>query len=173
MPQHGHGLPTRPQVTRESIDGTYLLEGMKFSMSGWWEIKLAIQSAEGSDNVTFNTVVAEPSRRATQFRDRWNASDLAVLASLRLNQLPPAPKDPSNAVEDSPAAIEFGRHLFNDARFSANATVSCATCHDPKKQFQDGLPVARGVGIGSRRAMPIVGAAYSPWLFWDGRKDSL
>ncbi|MEI8155394.1 MAG: FixH family protein [Burkholderiales bacterium] len=57
MPQHGHGLPTRPQATQELFDGTYLLEGMKFSMTGWWEIKLAIQSTEGSDKVTFNTVV--------------------------------------------------------------------------------------------------------------------
>jgi len=60
MPQHGHGLPTRPQVTQELADGTYLLEGLKFSMTGWWEIKLAIRSAEGSDMVTFNTVVATP-----------------------------------------------------------------------------------------------------------------
>lgn len=60
MPQHGHGLPTRPQATQEIAEGIYLLEGMKFSMTGWWEIKLAIQSAQGSDTVTFNTVVAEP-----------------------------------------------------------------------------------------------------------------
>lgn len=58
MPQHGHGLPTRPQVTREVAPGTYTMEGMKFSMSGWWEIKLAIQAAEGADTVVFNTVVA-------------------------------------------------------------------------------------------------------------------
>src|SRR6476620_1008525 len=32
MPQHGHGLPTRPRVTRDLGDGRYLLEGMKFSM---------------------------------------------------------------------------------------------------------------------------------------------
>ena len=57
MPQHGHGLPTRPQVTREVAEGTYLMEGMKFSMTGWWEIKLAIQATEGSDTVVFNTVV--------------------------------------------------------------------------------------------------------------------
>jgi hypothetical protein len=57
MPQHGHGLPTRPQVTREVADGTYLMEGMKFSMTGWWEIKLAIQAAEGSDTAVFNMVV--------------------------------------------------------------------------------------------------------------------
>jgi len=60
MPQHGHGLPTRPQVTTELADGTYLLEGVKFSMTGWWELKLAIQGAAGADHVTFNTVVALP-----------------------------------------------------------------------------------------------------------------
>jgi hypothetical protein len=60
MPQHGHGLPTQPQVRQELGDGVYLLEGMKFSMTGWWEIKLAIQTPEASDTVTFNTVVATP-----------------------------------------------------------------------------------------------------------------
>ena len=60
MPQHGHGLPTRPRITRELAEGTYLLEGMKFSMTGWWEIKLAIRAADGEDKVTFNTVVSAP-----------------------------------------------------------------------------------------------------------------
>jgi hypothetical protein len=60
MPQHGHGLPTRPQVTRELADGTYLLEGMKFSMTGWWEIKLAIDAPQGTDKVIFNRVVTDP-----------------------------------------------------------------------------------------------------------------
>ena len=60
MPQHGHGLPTQPRVTREIGDGTYRLDGMKFSMTGWWEVKLAIQSPLGSDRVTFNTVVGQP-----------------------------------------------------------------------------------------------------------------
>ncbi|MBT9595040.1 MAG: cytochrome-c peroxidase [Vitreoscilla sp.] len=104
---------------------------------------------------------------------RWSAEERAVLASLSLQRLPPVPADPSNAVEKQPAAIELGRRLFNDARFSRNGAVSCASCHDPAKQFQDGLPVSQGVGMGSRRAMPIVGAGHSTWLFWDGRKDSL
>ncbi len=60
MPQHGHGLPTRPQVRATADAGAYLLEGMKFSMSGWWEIRLAIQTPDGADKVTFNTVVANP-----------------------------------------------------------------------------------------------------------------
>jgi hypothetical protein len=63
MPQHGHGLPTRPRVTREIEDGTYLLEGMKFSMTGWWEVKLDIQGPLGQDRVTFNTVVDNPRPR--------------------------------------------------------------------------------------------------------------
>lgn len=59
MPQHGHGFPTSPRVTRELGDGRYLLEGVKFSMPGWWEIKLEIQSAQGgADRITFNTVIA-------------------------------------------------------------------------------------------------------------------
>lgn len=104
---------------------------------------------------------------------RWSAEDKAVLASLSLTNLPPAPPDPSNAVEQRPEAIELGRRLFHDAGLSGNGAVSCASCHDPSRQFQDGLPVSRGVGTGSRRAMPIVGAGHGPWLFWDGRKDSL
>lgn len=58
MPQHGHGMPTQPRVTRELGDGRYLLEGMKFSMPGWWEIKLKIDAASGTDEVTFNTIIA-------------------------------------------------------------------------------------------------------------------
>jgi hypothetical protein len=57
MPQHGHGFPTRPRVTRELEDGSYLLEGMKFSMTGWWELKLGIDAAPGADQVAFNIVV--------------------------------------------------------------------------------------------------------------------
>jgi hypothetical protein len=61
MPQHGHGLPTQPRVTQELGGGRYLLEGMKFSMTGWWEIRLKLQTAErGADTVTFNKVIALP-----------------------------------------------------------------------------------------------------------------
>jgi cytochrome c peroxidase len=105
--------------------------------------------------------------------DTWSAKDRAVLASLSLDQLPPAPRDPSNAVETVPAAAALGKRLFAEVRFSRNQAVSCASCHAPDQQFQDGLPVGQGVGTGSRRTMPIAGAAHSPWLFWDGRKDSL
>jgi hypothetical protein len=54
MPQHGHGLPTRPRVTRTLGDGVYEIEGVRFNMGGWWEFTLAIAGSRGADTVTFN-----------------------------------------------------------------------------------------------------------------------
>jgi hypothetical protein len=54
MPQHGHGLPTKPIVTQHLGDGKHVIEGMKFNMGGWWVVKLQIDGAKGSDVVTFN-----------------------------------------------------------------------------------------------------------------------
>jgi cytochrome c peroxidase len=105
--------------------------------------------------------------------DAWTAEDKAMLASMNLDKLPPPPHDLSNGVETLTAAAALGKRLFADMRFSSNQSVSCATCHAPDRQFQDGSAVGKGVGAGSRRTMAIAGAAYSPWFFWDGRKDSL
>lgn len=104
--------------------------------------------------------------------DGWNGQEISVLSSLRLSQLGPAPEDRSNRYEGMPAAAELGKRIFFDQRFSSNGEVSCASCHDPKQQFQDGRELGRGVGTGARRTMPVGGLAYSPFLFWDGRKDS-
>jgi hypothetical protein len=54
MPQHGHGLPTRPRVTRHLGGGVYEIEGVRFTLRGWWEFTLSIATASGSDRVTFN-----------------------------------------------------------------------------------------------------------------------
>ena len=54
MPQHGHGLPTRPRVTRNLGDGLYEIEGVRFNMGGWWEFTLAIAGSRGADTITFN-----------------------------------------------------------------------------------------------------------------------
>jgi len=54
MPEHGHGLPTQPRVKRSPGAGVYEIEGVRFSMGGWWQIRLAIDSPAGADSVTFN-----------------------------------------------------------------------------------------------------------------------
>lgn len=53
MPQHGHGLPTKPRVVRASNDGSYDVAGMKFSMGGWWQLRFRIAGTT-TDSVTFN-----------------------------------------------------------------------------------------------------------------------
>src|SRR5688572_2984668 len=105
--------------------------------------------------------------------ERWTEEEVAQLSSMTLRELGPVPADPTNRVADDPRAAELGRTLFFDTRLSANGEVSCATCHVPDKEFQDGTPLANGVGVTNRRTMPITGMAHSPFLFWDGRKDSL
>jgi cytochrome c peroxidase len=105
--------------------------------------------------------------------ERWSRAEREQLASMSLDRLPAPPPDPSNAVAERPEAAALGRQLFADARLSRDGKVSCASCHEPQRQFQDDRALGRGVGTGQRRTMPLPAAAHSPWLFWDGRKDSL
>jgi hypothetical protein len=56
MPQHGHGLPTRPQAS-DIGDGRYRVEGVRFNMSGWWVLKLGVDGPAGSDAAEFNLVL--------------------------------------------------------------------------------------------------------------------
>jgi hypothetical protein len=63
MPQHGHGFPTKPRVTRELSPGVYALEGMKFSMTGWWDMRLAIRAADTTDTATFNVIIDDAGLR--------------------------------------------------------------------------------------------------------------
>jgi len=53
MPEHGHGFPTQPKV-KNNNDGTYLVEGIKFSMTGWWTVTFSIKAGGKTDTVTFN-----------------------------------------------------------------------------------------------------------------------
>lgn len=57
MPEHAHGLPTSPEATAYLGDGRYRIEGMKFSMTGWWQLKLGVTAPAGADEVTFNLVL--------------------------------------------------------------------------------------------------------------------
>ncbi len=51
MPEHNHGLPTQPVVTTEHADGSYQLEGMRFHMHGYWEVRVRVLAEPGSDTV--------------------------------------------------------------------------------------------------------------------------
>lgn len=57
MPEHNHDLPTMPKVTKNFGDGTYLIEGIEFTMPGWWAMTFTIKVADKTDTVTFNLMV--------------------------------------------------------------------------------------------------------------------
>ncbi|NTU83210.1 MAG: FixH family protein [Chloroflexales bacterium] len=57
MPQHGHGLPTEPQVTQDLGGGDYLVEGLKFHMPGWWVVDYTITAGGQTDTVRFNLLL--------------------------------------------------------------------------------------------------------------------
>lgn len=72
--------------------------------------------------------------------------------------------------------VELGKKLFFDPRLSSDNSTSCATCHDPKKGWADGLIVAEGMRQkirGPRNTPTIVNAAYQELQFWDQRANSL
>ena len=57
MPQHGHGLPTKPRVTKYLGNGDYLVDGMKFQMGGWWLMDFTINANGQTDAVHFNMML--------------------------------------------------------------------------------------------------------------------
>lgn len=103
----------------------------------------------------------------------WTEKELRDIHRMSLANLQPLPPNPSNRIADDPRAAALGEALFSDARFSADGTVACATCHQPDRQFQDDLKVGHGMADATRRTMPLAGVAFHPFFFWDGRKDSL
>ena len=52
MPEHDHGLPTRPEVTGEIEPGVYLLQGLRFHMPGRWLIEFGIGLEEDADSAS-------------------------------------------------------------------------------------------------------------------------
>lgn len=75
----------------------------------------------------------------------------------------------------SAAAEALGRRLFFDPVLSGDGARSCASCHDPRRAFTDGLPRSPAFSGGSLlRNSPGLGhAAYQGAQFWDMREPTL
>ena len=73
------------------------------------------------------------------------------------------------------AKIELGRQLYFDTRLSSDASVSCASCHDPAHGY--GADTRFGVGIqgkeGGRNSPVSYNRLLSREQFWDGRASTL
>ena len=71
--------------------------------------------------------------------------------------------------------IDLGRRLFHDRRLSRDRTISCASCHDPKRAFSSPQPRAVGVfgRVGRRNAPSLINRGYGRGFFWDARIATL
>jgi cytochrome c peroxidase len=108
----------------------------------------------------------EPEKNAVTF----TAEELAQIA--KLSPLPALPPSRTNAFADNPAAARLGQRLFFDPHLSANAKISCATCHKPEHGFADDQPLSQAIGTTEKHTMPLWNMAYQHWFFWNGRADS-
>ena len=114
-----------------------------------------------------------------------NADELRALAADPLAQprpltqvgVPPAATraaiPPDN--RQTPEKIALGQRLFFEPNLSADGTVACASCHDPRRAFTDGRPASIGIHgrVGQRNAPSILNALYNKTQFWDGRAATL
>jgi cytochrome c peroxidase len=100
----------------------------------------------------------------------WAADQDPFKVPLGLKPVPVPADNPMTAEK-----VELGKQLYFDPRLSCDDTVSCASCHDPKKGWSNGTPFATGVRsqIGGRSAPTIINSAYSDLQFWDGRAHRL
>lgn len=71
--------------------------------------------------------------------------------------------------------IALGKMLYFDKRLSADDSISCATCHDPKMAWTEHRATSEGIHkqVGPRNSPTIINSAYAPVQFWDGRAASL
>jgi len=84
--------------------------------------------------------------------------------------LPPGVPRPKVPVDNpmSDAKVRLGRRLFYDTRLSGNATFACASCHQQKRAFTDGLAHALG-STGqphARSAMSLANVAFNASYGW-------
>lgn len=87
-----------------------------------------------------------------------NAPDLAAMPEVK----------PGNAT-----MIELGKYFFFDNRLSGDWGVSCASCHDPKKGWGDGMALSAGYPSMEyfRNSPTVLNSKHQKRFLWDGRLD--
>jgi len=69
----------------------------------------------------------------------------------------------------------LGKRLYFDPVLSSDNTVSCSSCHDPKRGFTDQSAFSTGITgqKGGMSAPTVLNSSHNPLQFWDGRAISL
>ncbi len=122
---------------------------------------------------TLSALLLTTSVQAGAPQATWSASEMGLLATLRLGALAVLAQDPGNLVSQQTEAAEFGAQLFFSPALSREGTLACASCHRPEWFFTDRRATAPGRAPLTRNTPSLVGVAYEQWWYWDGRADSL
>jgi cytochrome c peroxidase len=113
---------------------------------------------------------AEPAEEAAPAEPAAEEAAFEVKVPLGLPPLPVPEDNPMTA-----AKVELGKLLYFDKRLSKDASISCATCHDPEKGWAEHTPTSTGFQnqVGDRNSPTVLNSAYAKSMFWDGRAASL
>ena len=78
---------------------------------------------------------------------------------------------PLPSIKINKKKAELGKRLFFDPRLSGDAAISCATCHNPKKGFADGLALSKGYPGNKhfRNTPTLINVAHKKVWMHDGR----
>jgi cytochrome c peroxidase len=141
---------------------------------------------DSSDRLTFIAEYAEPAARALDALRRTSGTK-AVLMPRAWRADVPSVYDanafdsrtyaPASAPIPTADIIALGATLFVDPQLSGTGTRSCASCHNPKRAFSDGLPTAATIdrhGATVKRNTPtLINAGLQPRQFADERATTL
>ncbi len=91
-----------------------------------------------------------------------------------LATLPDAPPIPSDN-KQSDAKVALGKLLFFDPRLGGDASVACASCHDPAQGWAWAEDLSRGYPgtVHWRNSQSIINSGYYPGSFWANSVPSL
>ncbi len=98
------------------------------------------------------------------------AAQESAISSPSSERLELAPLGKTTARHNTQQAA-LGRQLFFDPRLSGDATISCATCHDPEKAWCDRLPLSAGYpgSLYFRNTPTLLNIGQARYVYWDGR----
>jgi cytochrome c peroxidase len=118
--------------------------------------------------------------------DDAGAAAAAAIDALARIVLPPAPEvaraplglpvTPSpDHNRTTPAKVVLGELLFFDPRLSGDATMSCASCHQPEHGWAAPEQRSKTAGgkLNLRHTPSLLNAGYARSWWWDGRMDTL
>jgi len=130
-------------------------------------LPLLVAGAVGAQSVS----PAEESLRRQLLNYLRSTSSPDVEALKRFYQRPSKIPVQNQPFKESKKIEELGRDLFYDTRLSIDNQMSCATCHNPKLDWVDGL--AQSLEGNSRRSMALYNLAWDSRFTWQGAAGSL